>query len=297
MLNENPDLISLSNTPIDPRQAERMKMEISLKQSLNKIKNTIVIQSGKGGVGKSTVTYNLALSFAQQGYIVGIMDADITGPSIPLLAGLEGENAYIRGRKIIPNVVHGVHIISMDLLLKQGTPVIWRGPLKIAAIRQFLSDVDWPALDVLLIDLPPGTSDEPLTVAQLFENISGTVIVTTPQKVATHDVRKCIGFASKVGMPIIGIIENMSGLTCPHCNKEVEVFKKDGGKNLAEEIGLVFLGGIPLDSNVVIHADRGEPPLFVDGKFKDAFTLIASRVARLLQLNGKVEVQANESAK
>jgi len=213
------------------------------------------------------------------------MDADVTGPSIPLLAGLEGMNAKISGRKIIPTQSHGVHVVSMDLLLEQGTPVIWRGPLKIAAIKQFLSDVAWPELDVLLIDLPPGTSDEPLTIAQLFENISGTVIVTTPQKVATHDVRKSIGFAAKVGMPILGIVENMSGLICPHCGNEVPVFKKDGGKNLAEELGLVFLGGIPLEPQVVIQGDSGAPSLLIEGKFKDSFTTIAEKVSKLLQLN------------
>ncbi len=278
--------INLQPMAIDPNLAKRTKQEMALQKTIRGIKHTIVIQSGKGGVGKSTVTWNLALALVEKGLSVGIMDADVTGPSIPLIAGLEGVRAEIarERKKIIPTESHGVHVVSMDLLLELGTPVIWRGLLKIAAIKQFLSDVDWPDLDVLLIDLPPGTSDEPLTIAQLFENVSGTVIVTTPQKVATHDVRKSIGFASKVGMPILGIVENMSGLICPHCGKEVPVFKKDGGKKLAEELGLVFLGSIPLEPEVVLQGDEGEPSLLIDGKFKESFLGIAEKVTKLLQL-------------
>lgn len=269
---------------VDPNVAARAHQEVSLRETLRNIKKTVVVQSGKGGVGKSTVTFNLALAFARAGLKVGILDADVTGPSIPLMAGLEGQFAKIEGRKILPTEINGIHIISIDLLLNQDTPVIWRGPLKIAAIRQFLSDVKWPALDILFIDLPPGTSDEPLTVAQLFDNISGTVIVTTPQKVATHDVRKSIGFATKVGMPILGIIENMSSLTCPHCGNKVPVFKSGGGKELADKLGLVFLGDIPLEPQVVIQADEGKPSALLETEFAKAFNQIAKKVAKLLQL-------------
>ncbi len=278
----------LNNPPqkpqLDPNVVARVQQEVALRDTLHNIKKTIVVQSGKGGVGKSTVTYNLALAFARAGLKVGILDADITGPSIPLMAGLEGQYARISNRKILPTEKDGIHIISMDLLLNQETPVIWRGPLKIAAIRQFLSDVKWPPLDILLIDLPPGTSDEPLTVAQLFENVSGTIIVTTPQKVATHDVRKSIGFATKVGMPILGIIENMSSLICPHCGKSIPVFKTGGGKELAEKLGLVFLGAIPLEPQVVIQADEGQPSILAESEFSRAFNSIAQKVAKLLQI-------------
>jgi ATP-binding protein involved in chromosome partitioning len=277
----NPEV---NKVDMDPNAAARVQQEISLRDTINRIKNTVVVQSGKGGVGKSTVTWNLALSFAQKGLQVGIMDGDITGPSIPMLAGLTGKSADISGRKIIPTLSNNIHIISMDLLLNQDTPVIWRGPLKMAALRQFLSDVQWPNLDILLIDLPPGTSDEPLTIAQLFENITGTVIVTTPQKVATHDVQKSIGFASKVGMPILGIIENMSGLTCPHCGELIPVFKTGGGIEMAEKLGLIFLGAIPLEPEVVIQGDDGQPSLLIEGRFKESFEKIASKVAKLLQL-------------
>ncbi len=273
-----------SRPQIDPHTAARAHQELSLRETMKNIKKTVVVQSGKGGVGKSTVTYNLALAFARAGFTVGILDADVTGPSIPLMAGLSGQFAKIEGKKIVPTEKNGVHIISIDLLLNQDTPVIWRGPLKIAAIRQFLSDVKWPSLDILFIDLPPGTSDEPLTVAQLFDNISGTVIVTTPQKVATHDVRKSIGFATKVGMPILGIIENMSSLTCPHCGNKVPVFRSGGGKELAEKLGLVFLGDIPLEPQVVIEADEGKPSVLLDTEFAKSFNKIAKKVAKLLQL-------------
>ncbi len=277
--------LTSSEVPVSPQMAQRVTQDFEVKSTLKKIKKTIVVQSGKGGVGKSTVTYNLALAFAKKGYTVGIMDADVTGPSIPLMAGLENQYAKINQRKIIPTEINGIHIISMDLLLNQETPVIWRGPLKIAALKQFLSDVMWPELDILFIDLPPGTSDEPLTIAQLFENVTGTVIVTTPQKVATHDVQKSIGFANKVGMPIIGIIENMSGLTCPHCGELVPVFKIGGGKKMAEKLGLVFLGAIPLEPELVIKSDNGENLLTEDNKFAESFDKITEKVGKMLQLN------------
>ncbi len=269
---------------IDPTKAQQVQQELNLKNTLEKINQTIVIQSGKGGVGKSTVSLNLAVNFAQRGYKVGLLDADITGPSIPLMAGLSGKDAEIENKKIIPSQIHGISIVSMDLLLKADTPVIWRGPLKMAAIRQFLADVNWGDLDILFVDLPPGTSDEPLTIAQLFENITGTVIVTTPQKVALHDVKKSIGFASKVGMPIVGIIENMSGLVCPNCDHNIPVFKQGGGKETAEELGLVYLGALPLDPRVVIESDDGNPSYLKEGQFSKNFSEISDKIAKLLQL-------------
>lgn len=276
--------LNKSKVEIDPNQAARVRQDINLKNTINAIKQTVVVSSGKGGVGKSTVSLNLAISFAQKGYKVGILDADITGPSIPLMAGLDGTDARIKDRKILPSEAYGVKIISMDLLLKADTPVIWRGPLKMAAIKQFLSDVQWGNLDVLFIDLPPGTSDEPLSISQLFENISGNVIVTTPQLVSVHDVIKSIHFSTKVGMPVLGVIENMSGLTCPHCSEQIDVFSKGGGRKAAEDLGLVFLGEIPLDPKVVLQADAGKASILIPGPFQDTFRGISDKVASLLNL-------------
>ena len=270
---------------IYPMQAQRVQQEMNLRTTINKIKHTIVIQSGKGGVGKSTVSWNLAVAMAQKGLSVGILDADITGPSIPIMAGISGEDAKIDGRKILPTNSHGVDIISMDLLLNAETPVIWRGPLKMAAIKQFLADVKWEPLDLLIIDLPPGTSDEPLTISQLFDDISGTIIVTTPQLVAVHDVIKSIGFASKVGMPILGIVENMADFPCPHCNKTIEMFGDGGGKSIAEELGLVFLGKIPLISNTVTNSDIGKPAVLdEDSEFAKYFGQVIDKILKLLNL-------------
>ena len=268
---------------IDPAAARRVRQEITLETSINKMKNTIAVQSGKGGVGKSTVSINLAVAMAQKGIKVGLIDADMTGPSIPLMIGAMGEDAQIKDQKIVPFEAHGVQIVSMDLLLKANTPVIWRGPLLMAALRQFLSDVAWGEIDLLIIDLPPGTSDLPLSVSQLFEEkITGTIIVTTPQLVSVHDVKKSINFAQKVKMPVLGLIENMSGLNCPNCDHHIDVFSKGGGKAAAEELGINYLGAIPLDPKVVSQADNGNPSVLEDGIFKEAFLKIADNVEKFV---------------
>ncbi len=276
-----------ANLEIDPNNPalRKVKQEVNLENSLARMKNTVAILSGKGGVGKSTVAINLAVSFAKKGYKVGLIDADITGPSIPLMAGLYGKDAEIANQKIVPTEIHGVKIISMDLLLRANTPVIWRGPLKMAAIKQFLSDVAWDEdIDILFIDLPPGTSDEPLSISQMFENITGTVIVTTPQLVSVHDVKKSINFASAVKMPVIGLIENMSGLECPHCSKEINLFSRGGGRVAASELGINFLGEIPLDPQAVIDGDEGTPSALKDGKFKIAFESIVDKIRTVINI-------------
>lgn len=276
-----------ANLSIDPNnpQLRQAKREVDLDNSLNKMKNTIAILSGKGGVGKSTVALNLAVSYAKKGYKIGLIDADITGPSIPLMAGLYGKDAEIRNQKIVPTEIHGVKIISMDLLLKANTPVIWRGPLKMAALKQFLSDVEWnEEIDILFIDLPPGTSDEPLSISQMFPNITGTVIVSTPQLVSVHDVKKSINFASKVNMPVLGLVENMSGLECPHCANEIELFSRGGGKAAAAQLGINYLGEIPIDPNAVKDGDAGTPSSLKDGKFKNSFDKIVDNITKLVNL-------------
>lgn len=225
------------------------------------VKHVILVLSGKGGVGKSTVSVNLAYALSSHGYRVGLMDLDIHGPNIPKMLGIEGHRLTTLGNKIEPVRVTGtLSVISMGFLLADpSTPVIWRGPMKMSAISQFLSEVDWGQLDYLVVDLPPGTGDEALSIIQLAPNVRGAVIVTTPQDVATMDARKAIKFVEQLGIPTIGVIENMSGLVCPHCKEEIDLFGKGGGKKVADEMHVPFLGAIPIDPEMVRAGDEGRP--------------------------------------
>jgi len=231
-----------------------------LKDKMGKIKYKIAIISGKGGVGKSTVTVNLATSFAMQGKRVGVLDADIHGPSVPRLLGLEGQQAKPSPNGLFPiDGPLGMKVMSIDFFLPEQAPTIWRGPLKMRAIRQFLSDVDWGELDFLFIDLPPGTGDEPLSIAQLLPDIDGVVIVTMPSELSSSIVKKAITFAERLHMPIIGVVENMSGFICPHCGKKTEIFSSGGGKKMSQEMDVTFLGSIPIDPEVGLDSDKGTP--------------------------------------
>src|SRR3989441_12621851 len=228
---------------------ERMRMA----QRMGRVKHKLVVMSGKGGVGKTSVAVNLAVALAADSQ-VGLLDADVTGPDVPKLMGLEDVHIISGDQGIEPAVgPNGVKVISMaQLLVGRDTPVIWRGPLKIKAIKQMMIDVNWGDLDFMIIDLPPGTSDEPLSIAQEIPDADGAIIVTTPQEVSLLDVRKSIAFAQAVRLPIVGVVENMSGLVCPHCGKTIDVFKRGGGESAAKELGLKFLGRIPLDPRIVI---------------------------------------------
>ncbi len=232
-----------------------------LNDNLKKIKHKILVMSGKGGVGKSTVAANLAVALSMKGLETGLLDVDIHGPSIPKM--LKIEDAVITGdREGLQPVIVPPHlrVMSMAFLLQdRDLPVIWRGPMKMGVIKQFLGDVRWGELDFLIADLPPGTGDEPLSIAQLIKDIDGTVIVTTPQDVALLDARKATKFSESVKVPVLGIVENMSGFTCPHCGEEIELFKRGGGKKAAEEMKVPFLGAIPLDADVVQSSDDGMP--------------------------------------
>jgi len=225
------------------------------------VRHVILVLSGKGGVGKSTVSVNLAYALSSHGYNVGLLDLDIHGPNIPKMLGLEDQKLGTMGNKIVPVKVTGsLAVISMAFLLPDtSTPIIWRGPMKMAAINQFLAEVAWGSLDYLVVDLPPGTGDEALTIAQLAPNVRGAVIVTTPQDVATLDSKKAIKFVEKLGLPVIGIIENMSGMICPHCGQEIDLFGKGGGKKIAEEFSVPFLGAIPIDIEMRKAGDEGRP--------------------------------------
>ena len=232
----------------------------NLKDAMGKIKYKIAIISGKGGVGKSTITVNLATSFAMQGKRVGVLDADIHGPSVPRLLGLEGQQAKTSPTGLFPvDGPLGMKVMSIDFFLPEQAPTIWRGPLKMRAIRQFLSDVDWGELDFLFIDLPPGTGDEPLSIAQLLPDIDGVVIVTMPSELSSSIVKKAITFAQRLNMPIIGVVENMSGFICPHCKERIEIFRSGGGKKMAQEMDVAFLGSIPIDPEVGVDSDKGTP--------------------------------------
>jgi ATP-binding protein involved in chromosome partitioning len=225
------------------------------------VKHVILVLSGKGGVGKSTVSVNLAFALASHGRKVGLLDLDFHGPSIPKMLGIENQRPAVLANSIEPvHVTGNLAVMSMAFLLPDtSTPVIWRGPMKMGAIRQFLTDVNWGALDFLVVDLPPGTGDEALTIAQLAPNVRGAVIVTTPQDVAVMDAIKAAKFIGQLDLPVIGIIENMSGMICPHCGGVINLFSAGGGKKAAEDLGVPFLGAIPLDPEMVKAGDEGRP--------------------------------------
>lgn len=234
--------------------------EEKLKQAISRIKHKIIVLSGKGGVGKSSIAANIAVGLSMHGKKVGLMDVDVHGPSIPRLLKLDGARPEVGANGMYPIPwSKNLSVISLGFLLpSKEDSVIWRGPLKMGVIKQFLKDVVWGFLDYLVIDCPPGTGDEPLSVVQLLGKDAKAVIVTTPQDVAVDDVRRSINFCRHTGNPVIGIVENMSGFVCPHCHKEVDIFKSGGGEALAKETGVPFLGKIPLDPALVEAGDSGE---------------------------------------
>ncbi len=252
------------------------------------VKHVIMVLSGKGGVGKSTVSVNLAYALAAHGKKVGLLDLDMHGPNVPKMLGIEDHKLGVMGEKIEPVRMTGnLAVISMAFLLPDtATPIIWRGPMKMAAIQQFLGEVNWGPLDYLVVDLPPGTGDEALTIAQLAPNVRGAVIVTTPQDVATLDARKSAKFVEKLGLPVIGVIENMSGMICPHCGEEIDLFGKGGGKKLAEELGVPFLGAIPLDIEMRKAGDEGRPFIIRRGMENPTQKSVDAVMEELIRVTG-----------
>ena len=242
-------------------ETERELEELMLQRRMRDIGRKLLVLSGKGGVGKSTVAVNLAVALSKAGKKVGLLDIDVHGPSIPKLLGLEGQKVEITAKEILPiNVDENLYVMSIGLLLESlDDPVIWRGPRKYGVIRQFLKDVAWGRLDYLVVDSPPGTGDEPLSIAQLVGSPAAAVVVTTPQDLSISDVRRCVSFCKALSLPIIGIVENMSGYVCSKCGQRADLFKAGGGEALAEELGLPLLGQIPIDPQVVISGDAGTP--------------------------------------
>lgn len=269
------------NDKKDP-QAEQ---EAKVKDSLSKIKNKFIVMSGKGGVGKTSTSVNLSIALAKKGFKVGIMDVDLHGPDVPRMLGLQGMLDLNQNRKLNPAVFSdNLKVVSIESLTpNKDEAIIWRGPIKYSAIQQFIGDVEWGELDFLIIDSPPGTGDEPLTVAQTIPEALA-IIVTTPQEIALADVRKSISFCKTVKMEVFGIIENMSGLPCPHCGETIDLFGSGGGEKTAQVSGLTFLGRIPFDPNMVLCGDAGTcyQDAHADSPVTKAFDEIADKMSGLI---------------
>ncbi len=260
-------------------QEDQLKQQQEIEQSqirrrMSRIQNKILVLSGKGGVGKSTVAVNLAISLALSGRKTGLLDIDIHGPSIPRVLNLEDSKLACLGEEILPvEMTDNLKVMSIGFLLQEkDLAVIWRGPRKYHMIKQFLKDVSWGDLEFLIVDSPPGTGDEPLAIAQLLENTAGAVIVTTPQELALCDVRKGVTFCRDMDINILGVVENMSGFVCPACGHKTDIFKSGGGEQLALEMNVPFLGRIPIDPAIVEACDSGKP--YIE-EYKESETAVA----------------------
>jgi ATP-binding protein involved in chromosome partitioning len=259
-----------ANVPGDRRLMSKMDIGV---------KNAIAVASGKGGVGKSTIATNLALALSQSGAKVGLLDADIYGPNIPLMMGTH-ERPRAANERILPPLAYGVKLMSMGFLVEEGTPIIWRGPMIHTALRQFLSDVDWGNLDYMVVDLPPGTGDASLSLAQSL-SLTGVVIVTTPQDVALADVIKGIAMFKQLEVPMLGVVENMSYFVCGHCGERTDIFSHGGGQAVAQRMGVPFLGEVPIDPVVRAGGDSGRPVVIAEPDSPPAIAIcdIAAKVA------------------
>ena len=257
-------------------------------QLLPKVKNIVAVASGKGGVGKSTTAVNLALALAAEGASVGILDADIYGPSQPMMMGIEGRPESADGKTMEPMENYGVQVMSIGFLVEQDNPMIWRGPMATQALEQLLRQTNWGELDYLIVDMPPGTGDIQLTLSQRVP-LTGAVIVTTPQDIALLDAKKGIKMFEKVGVPILGIVENMAVHVCANCGHVEHIFGEEGGKRLAAEYKMDYLGALPLDMSIRLQADSGRPSVVSDpeGAIAVLYKQVARRVAVKIALQGK----------
>lgn len=279
------EIIGQNSCNTAKKEKVKSDQDVLVEKSLKKIKKKLIVMSGKGGVGKTSVSVNLAIALAEKGYKVGIMDVDLHGPDVPRMLGLEGMLTLNQNQKLMPmSYSKNLQAVSVESLTQnKDDAIIWRGPIKHSAIRQFIADVEWGELDFLLIDSPPGTGDEPLSVVQTIKDAKA-IIVTTPQEVALADIRKSINFCKTVKMEIFGLIENMSGFTCPNCGEKINLFGTGGGERTAEAMGVTFLGKIPFDLNVVACGDTG---VSFQEKYKDspvtkAVADIAEKMSKLV---------------
>lgn len=277
-INESMDAATKQKNP----QADQ---DAAVNESLKKIKNKFIVLSGKGGVGKTSTSVNLAIALSKKGFKVGIMDVDLHGPDVPRMLGLQGMLDLNANRKLNPmSYSENLKAVSIEsLTANKDDAIIWRGPIKYSAIKQFIGDVEWGELDFLIIDSPPGTGDEPLTIAQTISD-ARAIIVTTPQEVSLADVRKSINFCKTVKMEIFGLVENMSGFECPHCGETINLYGSGGGEKTAQATGVQFLGRIPFDPNVVSCGDSGTSILDThkDSMVSKAFDKVAVKMAELV---------------
>jgi Mrp family chromosome partitioning ATPase len=266
-----------------PGDIERAKQERAIKAKLSRIKRKVLVMSGKGGVGKSTVAAYLAVMLSRKGWKVGLVDVDLHGPSIPRLLGIQGGFQITKGTVHALSFSENLKVSSLEMALaNRDTAVIWRGTLKMAAVKQYLCDLEWGDLDFLVIDSPPGTGDEPLTVAQMIPDAEA-LIVTTPQEISLADVRKSINFCHKVHIKILGVVENMSGFFCPHCREKIRIFGEGGGQKMAAGMGVPMLGEIPIDQKMVDSGDTGQLAALADEPGLDinvAYLKIVDKIER-----------------
>ncbi len=292
MIHESVDKAKTEASQQEQRKKQMEEQDRIIRENLSKIKNKLVVLSGKGGVGKSSVAANLAVSFAKKGFKTGLMDVDLHGPSIAHMMGMTELLNVSQSQLLIPEkVMENLSVVSIEALMHdKDQAVIWRGPAKTGMIKQFISNVEWGELDFLIIDAPPGTGDEPISVVQTIPEAMG-IIVTTPQEVALSDIRKSISFCKTVKLKIVGIVENMASFKCPHCNQTIDLFKSGGGKRTAEKAGIDFLGSIPFDLNVVDSGDSGRPVLMEETD-TDLFKSFETVINNITQQVEKYEKQA-----
>lgn len=268
--------------------SEAGSCDLKLKNRMSSVKHKIMVLSGKGGVGKSSVAVNLAVALSMDGFDVGLLDIDFHGPSVPTMLGLQKKTLATDATGVIPAEIHGMKVVSISLLLPQNKEdaIIWRGPMKAGVLKQLLEDVHWGDLDYLIMDFPPGTGDEALTACQLVNDADGGIIVTTPQEVSLSDCRRCISFCRQLELPVLGVLENMSGFVCPDCEKVIDPFGSGGGEKMAEQASVPFLGRIPLDPDLTAACDSGKPFIY-HSHDKPAARAFSRAVASLIEQTQK----------